>query len=48
MVVELKQSELVSQKPQSLYQEIFDCVKEPIIKYAGTSALPKFVLVSLD
>ena len=45
VVVELKKSELVPENRQSLYQEIIACVKEPIIQYAGTSALPKFVLV---
>ena len=45
VVVELKKTELVPENPRSLYQEIIDCVKEPIIQYAGTSALPKFVLV---
>ena len=43
VVVQLKESELVS---QSLYQKIMDFVKETIITYAGTSALPKAVLVS--
>ena len=43
--MELKKSELVPENRQSLYQEIIACVKEPIIQYAGTSALPKFVLV---
>lgn len=46
VVVELKPEELLPGKVERLYKDIMTYVKEPIVHYVGTNALPKYILVS--
>ena len=48
VVVQLRQTvvDVDESKPNHFYQEIIKHVKDSIIHCVGTSALPKFVLVS--